>query len=91
MRLVGASDTYIRGPFVFEGIMYGFVSGVITLVLFYPLTYWLGPVTQGFFGDINLFTYYLNNFGEIFLIIIGTGIVLGAFSSFLAVRKYLKT
>ncbi|HEY4502237.1 MAG TPA: permease-like cell division protein FtsX [Candidatus Paceibacterota bacterium] len=90
MRLVGASNFYIRGPFVFEGMMYGFVAAVITLVLFYPLTFWLGPVTEGFFGDINIFRYYVDNFGEIFLLIIGTGIVLGAVSSFLAVRKYLR-
>jgi len=90
MQLVGASNTYIRGPFVFEGVMYGFVAAVITLLLFYPFTLWLAPVTEGFFGGINLFRYYVNNFGEIFLIIISTGIVLGAVSSFLAVRKYLK-
>lgn len=90
MRLVGASNTYIRGPFVFEGVMYGFVAAVLTLILFYPLTYWLGPITEGFFGDINIFRYYVNNFGEIFLIIIGTGILLGAISSFLAVRRHLK-
>lgn len=90
MRLVGATNAYIRGPFVFEGIMYGFVAALITLILFYPLTFWLGPITEGFFGDINIFYYYLNNFGEIFLLIIGTGIVLGGVSSYLAVRKYLK-
>jgi len=90
MRLVGATNAYIRGPFVFEGVMYGFVAAVVTLILFYPLTFWLGPVTEGFFGDINIFRYYINNFGEIFLLIIGTGVVLGAVSSYLAVRKYLK-
>ena len=90
MRLVGASDAYIRGPFVFEGSMYGFVAAIITLILFYPLTFWLGPLTEGFFGDINIFRYYISNFGEIFLLIIGTGIILGAISSYLAVRKYLK-
>ncbi len=91
MRLVGAQNMYIRGPFIFEGMMYGFVSAIITLVLFYPLTFWLGPITEGFFGDINLFKYYIDNFGEIFLLIIGTGIALGVISSYLAVRKYLRT
>ena len=90
MKLVGAGDSYIQGPFVFEGALYGVVSGIVTLILFYPLTLWLGPITEGFFNEINIFQYYLNNFGQIFLIIMGTGIGLGAVSSYLAVRRYLK-
>ncbi len=89
MKLVGADNSYVRGPFVFEGVLYGVVSSITTLILFYPLTLWLGPITEGFFNDINIFQYYLDNFGQIFLIIVGTGIVLGAVSSYLAVRKYL--
>jgi cell division transport system permease protein len=90
MRLVGASNFYIRGPFVFEGVMYGVISAFITLLFFYPLTYWLGPVTESFFGGIQLFSYYLDNFASIFALILGTGIVLGGASSFLAVKRYLK-
>lgn len=90
MRLVGASNMYIRGPFVFEGIMYGFAAGIVTLVLFYPFTLWLAPATVGFFGNINIFDYYLNNFVEMFFLIVGSGMVLGAISSYLAVRKYLR-
>jgi cell division transport system permease protein len=90
MRLVGASDAYIRGPFVFEGVMYGLIAALITLVAFYPLGLWLGPATQQFFGNINLFTYYTAHFGPIFLTLVGAGMFLGALSSFLAVKKYLR-
>jgi cell division transport system permease protein len=90
MRLVGASDAYIRGPFVFSGVMVGLISGLITLVSFYPLAIWLGPGTQDFFGNFNLFMYYTQNFGKIFLIIMCSGAFLGALSSFLAVKKYLR-
>lgn len=90
MRLVGASDAYIRGPFVFSGVMVGLISGLITLVSFYPLAIWLGPSTQDFFGNFNLFMYYTQNFGKIFLIIMCSGAFLGALSSFLAVKKYLR-
>jgi len=90
MKLVGAGNWYVRGPFVFEGVLYGVVAGILTLILFYPLTLWLGPLTEGFFNDINIFQYYLDNFGQIFLIIMGTGVVLGAISSYLAVRRYLR-
>jgi cell division transport system permease protein len=90
MRLVGANQFYIRAPFMVEGVLYGLVSGMVTLLLFYPLTFWLGSVTQNFFGGVNVFSYYVSHFGQFFLIIVGTGVVLGAAASYLAVRRYLK-
>ncbi len=90
MRLVGAGTWYVRGPFVVEGIMYGFIAGLFVLIAFYPITIWLGPFTERFFGSINIFDYYVQNFGQIFLIIMGSGVVLGAVSSYLAVRRYLR-
>jgi len=89
MKLVGASSTYIRGPFIVGGMLYGLIAGIITLVLFYPVTAWLGKETANFFIGINIFDYYISNFGQIFLIIIVSGVVIGAISSFLAVRRYL--
>ncbi len=90
MRLVGAGQAYIRAPFLVEGMLYGLISGILTLLIFYPLTYWLGNATQNFFGGVNIFTYYLSNFLFFFIGIIGTGMVLGAVASYLAVRRYLK-
>lgn len=90
MRLVGASGAYIRGPFVVVGIIYGAISGIFTLLLFYPVTYWAGTHTENFFIGLNVFNYYINNFGQIFLIIMLSGVVIGALASYLAVRKYLK-
>jgi len=90
MRLVGASNMYIRGPFVIVGIIYGLVAGLATLLAFLPITYWLGKVTEDFFIGLNIFNYYISNFPIIFIIIISSGIFLGATSSFLAIRRYLK-
>ncbi|MFA6536193.1 MAG: permease-like cell division protein FtsX [Candidatus Paceibacterota bacterium] len=90
MKLVGASNKYIRGPFMISGIMYGLFSGIVTLVIFYPLTYSLGKVSANFFAGINIFNYYISNFWQVSLIILGVGVVLGAISSVLAVSKYLK-
>ena len=89
MRLVGGSNEYIRGPFVVEGILYGLVSALLTLILFYPITYWLKNTTQVFYGGVDLLHYFVANFVQIFLIIVLSGIALGAVSSYLAVRKYL--
>lgn len=90
MRLVGASNRFVRGPFIVSGIMYGVVSAIITLFLFYPSTFWVSKVVGTFFSGFNLFAYYNANFPAIFALILGMGIVLGAISSYLAVRKYLK-
>lgn len=89
MRLVGGSNEYVRGPFVVEGILYGLVAAFLTLILFYPITYWLKNTTQVFYGGVDLLHYFVANFVEIFLVIILSGIALGAVSSYLAVRKYL--
>lgn len=90
MRLVGAGAWYVRGPFVVSGILYGLISGVVVLLLLYPITLYLGGPSEKFFVTFNTFTYYIQNFGLIFLIIMGMGVGLGALSSFLAVRRYLK-
>lgn len=89
MRLVGAGNMFIRGPFILQGVMYGFIAGVVTLLMLYPLTLWLGPVTENFFL-LNIFNYYIANFGQIFLMIVGSGVVLGALSSGLAIARYLR-
>ena len=89
MRLVGGSRGYIRGPFVVEGVMYGLVAGILTVIIFYPVTYWFRNTTQGFYGGVDLQHYFVANFLEIFSIVILSGVVLGAVSSYLAVRKYL--
>ncbi|OGI87022.1 hypothetical protein A2995_00430 [Candidatus Nomurabacteria bacterium RIFCSPLOWO2_01_FULL_33_24] len=88
MRLVGAGNKYIRGPFMVEGVIYGVISSLITIIIFYPITSWFGREMSSFFG-MNLSEYYLNNFFQIFIIILLSGVALGTISSFLAVRKYL--
>ncbi|MFC1623620.1 cell division protein FtsX [Patescibacteria group bacterium] len=89
MRLVGASNKYVRGPFVVEGAIYGFIASVIALLFFWGLTYYFGDFTQRMFG-VNTFDYYADNFINIFTTIVLSGVVLGMVSSYLAVRKYLK-
>ena len=89
MRLVGGESGYIRGPFIVEGVIYGIVAGFLTIIFFYPLTYWLKSTTQGFYGGIDLMQYFVANFIQIFFIIMLSGVALGAVSSYLAVRKYL--
>ncbi len=90
MQLVGASKNFVRGPFVVTGILYGALAGVIVILLFAPVTYWLGNLTANFFSGLNIYDYYIGNIFQMIVIILGSGIGIGAASSFLAVRKYLK-
>ncbi len=99
MKLVGASNVIVRGPLVISGIMYGIISGVVTLVLLAVFAYWSDllimriagvEVAQNFSFAINVFSsYFTANLGELFGIIMGAGIILGGISSYIAARRYL--
>lgn len=88
MRLVGASKMRVRGPFMIEGALYGVVATIITLILFWPITFWVGRNLTSFLG-LNLYNYYFSNLFQIFIIVLLSGIFLGMVSSILAVRRYL--
>lgn len=91
MRLVGANNSFVRGPFIVEGIMYGMVAAIVATALLYPVTHWLRDATQDFYGGVDFFfSYYINHLNQIFAILLIGGVFLGGVSSFLAVRRYLK-
>ena len=90
MRLVGASNSFIRLPYIFEGILYGLIASVVsTLVLFLTLKF-LTPYVSTVIPPENLVGFYHSNFLKIFGIQVLFGVVLGVFSSVIAMRKYLK-
>lgn len=91
MNLVGASRWYVRGPFIIAGILYGAVSAIIVLIILYLFTLWIGPASEEFLGSFNVFSYYLSSFPLLFAALTASGIALGALSSYLAVRRYLRT
>ncbi|KKU52019.1 MAG: Cell division ABC transporter [Candidatus Moranbacteria bacterium GW2011_GWE2_47_10] len=90
MRLVGASNLYIRMPFIFEGIFYGLVSGLIVVILLFGASYLISPLTDGNIPQGNALKVF---WGHIWIIlggVFGAGILLGMVSSFIAIRRYLK-
>jgi len=90
MRLVGATNSYVRGPFIIEGAMSGIFASIITIALFYPFLLWVNPIAESAFLGINIFEYYIDNFIQIFALLLFIGVFLGSASSYVAVRKYLK-
>ena len=94
MRLLGASTAFIRGPFVVETMLYGLVAAVISLVavatLFVVASQTLQASSLGLL-DINYSnSYFTNRLWQILTIQIMAGILIGAASSMIATRRYLK-
>jgi cell division transport system permease protein len=90
MRLVGASNAYIRGPFIVAGVITGIIAAILVLLILWPATWYAGMKTSEWFGGFNVASYYSGNFILIFSILMFSGIVLGGVASVLAIRKYLK-
>jgi cell division transport system permease protein len=89
MKLVGAGLRYIGGPFMVTGMLVGAVASLLTMALFLPITIWLGNQMTDFIG-MNLFTYYTDNFFQIFVLMLLSGIILGSISSAFAIMRYLR-
>ena len=87
MRLVGASDAFIRWPFVFEGAMVGLLGAAITLAGLYLLADPISRFMVDFFRVLPL------SFGslarDLVLIVVTAGLGLGVIGSWVSVRTYL--
>jgi cell division transport system permease protein len=87
MRLVGASDAFIRWPFVFEGAMVGFLGSVATLAILAGVADPLSQFMADFFRVLPLQFGSLTR--DLVALVMGTGVGLGIVGSWLSVRTYL--
>lgn len=94
MRLLGASTWYIRGPFVVETVFYGVVSAIISVVLcsivFSIQSNAFNASTLGLLDIQYASDYFAKHFWLILAIQLTLGILIGAVSSMIATRRYLK-
>lgn len=92
MRLVGASNWYIRGPFIVEGVFYGIIATAVAMLVVYLVVLTFGPALSSYLKDINedVPAYFRANFGIILLVQLITGIGVGVISSLIAIRRHLK-
>jgi cell division transport system permease protein len=90
MRLVGASNWYIKFPFIVEGAAFGVLGAVITMLLSYLLAITLSLRIEKIFPGFYIYDYFVNNAFALFggLILAGAG--MGVLSSLIAIRRYLK-
>jgi cell division transport system permease protein len=87
MRLVGASDAFIRWPFVFEGAMVGLLGAALTLGVLFVAADPIGNFMIGFFTVLPLRFGTLTR--DIIVLVAGAGLGLGILGSWVSVRTYL--
>jgi cell division transport system permease protein len=87
MRLVGASDAFIRWPFVFEGAMVGLLGALITLVLLAAAAEPLTDFMYDFFRVLPLRAETLSR--DLTVLVSATGLGLGILGAYMSVRTYL--
>jgi cell division transport system permease protein len=87
MRLVGASDAFIRWPFVFEGAFVGFLGAVVTLVVLAVAADPIGGFLVDFFRILPIQVGSLTR--DLVALVMGAGVGLGILGSWLSVRTYL--
>jgi len=90
MRLVGAPNNFITGPYMVEGIIYGVVGAIISLLILWPVVSWGGPYLKFFLSDLDIRSYFKDNLWRLFGYQLLFGILLGIVSSNFAIRKYLR-
>lgn len=93
MRLVGASDRFIKLPFLVEGALYGFFACILAAMLMWVGLFAITPLTNQYLGSevtTNMKQFFLARFGWLFLLQFTLGILIGVGSSLFSIRKYLK-
>jgi cell division transport system permease protein len=87
MRLVGASDAFIRWPFVLEGALVGLFGAVLTIVLLLVVQAPVNDFLKGYFTVFPITDELIIR--EVALIVLGTGAGIGILGSYLSVRSCL--
>jgi cell division transport system permease protein len=90
MRVVGASNALVRGPFVVEGMLCGAIAAVTSMILAAPALYFVSPYLGIFVPGLNVFQYFSANLVRLLIYELLFGVVIGGASSFVAVRRYLR-
>jgi cell division transport system permease protein len=90
MRVVGASNALVRGPFVVDGMLCGAIAAVASLLILAPVLYFVSPYLDVFIPGLGLWHYFYTHLARLLIYELLFGVLIGAFSSFFAVRRYLR-
>ena len=106
MRLVGGTRSYIRGPFLVEGVLFGFLGALIATIFCWVFlhqlqlilatsfqdnsTNYISELFGGTFGTITSIRGFNDLLIQLFIFQVGIGLALGILCSYLAVHRYLR-
>lgn len=90
MKLVGASDWFIKGPFVIQAVISGIFAAAATFLIFSAAAFFLTPEIIKFAPELDLYEHFFGNLRILLAIQFAAGLGLGITASLIAVRKYLK-
>lgn len=90
MRVVGASNSLVRGPLVVEGIISGVLAAILSMLIALPIVYFVSPYLKVFIAGLDIFGYFSAHLGILLLYQFVFGIGIASLSSTVAVRRYLK-
>lgn len=90
MKLVGASNSFIRWPYIVQGVLCGIVAAILSSITIFTVLYVANDSLSGILMKFNAYEYYLNNIWVIALGQIIIAAFLALISSYIAITKYLK-
>lgn len=103
LQLIGATKSYIRKPFLMEGILFGFTSATLAFLLYYSFFLYFQPFLRSYLGGIPRLTFFsygwmnlyvfpptLEYIGMTYIMIVVFGVLLGYIGNHLATSKYIK-
>lgn len=89
MRLVGASNGFIRAPFILEGILQALVGALLAILVLLAVQSFLFPNLQQTLAFLN-FSFSNALMAQVALILVATGVIIGVLGAVIAMRRYLK-
>lgn len=90
MRLVGAKNSFIRGPFLVQGGLCGFFASVISFMILTIVLFFFNSQLTTLFMGFDCLVFFKSNLLAVIILELLVGLGLGLLSSYFAVRKYLR-
>ncbi len=93
MKLVGATNWYVRSPFLLEGALYGIIGAFACIIILFSSVYFVTPMMTKYWEVISQsgsIDYLKSKFFLIIGLEISVGVLIGTVSSTIAIRKHLK-